>query len=122
MFAETLERWRGVRRSKYMKFVKITDPKKRKTLVRELSDVKCSIRASNLQHRLNKLGLIQVVHSRGRDAEESNLTDHPKNRGYPGIIARPVPVLPLPPEFADTLPIEEVSGTTLGRSAQYYLK
>ena len=40
----------------------------------------------------------------------------------PAVVPPLVPTLPPPPAFAEPLPIEEASGTTLGPRAQHYLK
>ena len=40
-----------------MTFIKITDPKQREALARELQDTKREIQASNMQDRLDNIGL-----------------------------------------------------------------
>ena len=109
-----------------MTFIKITDSKQREVLAREMAEVKQSIRTSNLQHRLDKFGLSRDLSKVFRPVVEaqretaSQITR--KIDDLPLALPGQVPALPPTPAFANPLPIEEASGTTLGPRAQYYFK
>ena len=105
-----------------MTFIKITDPKQREALARELAEVKQSIRASNLQHRLDKLGLSRDLSKVFKPVVEAQREAASQITRTIEDLPAQVPALPPPPAFADPLPIEEASGTTLGPRTQHYLK
>ena len=102
-----------------MTFIKITDPKQRKALARELHETIRTIQASNLQHRLYKIGLSRDLSKMFKPVDEhqrkaaKNITKT--------IEDLPVPALPPPPpKFADPLPITPSTDTVLGPRAQQY--
>ena len=105
-----------------MTFIKITDPKQREALARELAEVKQSIRASNLQHRLDKLGLSRDLSKVFKPVVEAQKEAASQITRTIEDLPAQVPALPPPPAFTDPLPIEEASGTTLGSRTQHYLK
>ena len=110
-----------------MTFIKITDPKQREALAREFQETKRSIQASNMQHRLEKMGLDRdlskifkpVVEAQREAASKITKTIE----DIPIAPPTPMPALPPPANFADPLPIEPPHGTTyLGPRATQYLK
>lgn len=109
-----------------MTFIKITDPKQREALAREFQETKRSIQASNMQQRLEKMGLDRdltkifkpVVEAQKEAA--SKITK--KIEDIPIAPPAALPALPPPAEFADPLPIEPSHGTHLGPRATQYLK
>lgn len=105
-----------------MTFIKITDPKQRESLEMELQETKRSIQASNLQHRLDKLGLSRDLSKVFKPVVEAQKEAASQITKKIEDLPAALPALPPPPEFADPLPIEEASGTILGPRAQHYLR
>ena len=110
-----------------MTFIKITDPKQREALAREFQETKRSIQASNMQHRLEKMGLERDLSKIFKPVVEAQKEAASKiTRTIEDIpIALPAPVPALPPPAAvqeDPLPIEPPHGTRLGPRATQYLK
>ena len=109
-----------------MSFIKITDPKQREALAREFQETKRSIQASNMQHRLEKMGLdrdLSKIFKPVVEAQKEAASKITKTiEDIPIAPPNPVPALPPPAEFADPLPIEPPHGTQLGPRATQYLK
>ncbi|XP_063418032.1 uncharacterized protein LOC134700582 [Mytilus trossulus] len=109
-----------------MTFIKITDPKQREALARDLQETKRSIQASDMQRRLDKIGLSRdlskilkpVVETQKETASQivKKIEDIP--------LALPTPLLALPPPAADDdpLPIEQALTTNLSPRAAHYLQ
>ena len=108
-----------------MAFIKITDPKQREALAKELHDVKRRIQADSLQQRLEKQGLSRDLTKFFRpvvEAQEKTAAQIGKKIEDLPTMPPPLPALP-PPEIADPLPIDQTSiHTTLGPRAQKYLQ
>ena len=114
-----------------MTFIKITDPKQREALARDLQETKRSIQASDMQRRLDKIGLSRdlskifkpVVETQKETA--SQITK--KIEDIPLALPAPVPALPPPLPAAegeddDPLAIEQALKTNLGPRAAHYLQ
>ena len=106
-----------------MTFIKITDPKQREALARELHETKRSIQASNMQHRLDKIGLNRDLSKVFKPVVEAQREAATKITKTIEDLPAAVPALPPPPpEFADPLPIAPPPDTVLGPRAQQYLQ
>ena len=106
-----------------MTFIKITDPKQREALARELHETKRSIQASNLQHRLDKIGLSRDLSKMFKPVVEAQREAATKITKTIEDLPAAVPALPPPPpEFADPPAIASASDTVIGPLAQQYLK
>ena len=106
-----------------MTFIKITDPKQREALAKELHDTKRSIQSSNMQHRLDKIGLSRDLSKMFKPVVEAQLEAASKITKTIKDLPTAVPTLPPPPpEFADPLPIAPPTDTVLGPQAQQYLQ
>lgn len=113
-----------------MTFIKITDPKQREALARDLQETKRSIQASDMQRRLDKIGLSRdlskifkpVVETQKETA--SQITK--KIEDIPLALPAPVPALPPPlptdEDDDDQLAIEQALKTNLGPRAAHYLQ
>ena len=106
-----------------MTFIKITDPKQREALAKEFHETKRSIQASNMQHRLDKIGLSRDLSRVFKPVVETQQEAASKITKTIEDLPAAVPALPPPlPEFADPLPIAPPTDTVLGPRAQQYLQ
>ncbi|XP_071137295.1 uncharacterized protein [Mytilus edulis] len=102
-----------------MTFIKITDPKQREALAKELQDTKRAIQASNLQHRLSNIDLDRDLTKVFKPVVEAQKAAASQITQKIEELPAPVPALPPPPE---PLPIEPPMNTILGPRAQKFLK
>ena len=95
-----------------MTFIKITDPKQRKALARELQDTQRKIQASNMQDRLDKIGLSRDLSKVFKPVVEAQKEAASKITKVIADLPAAMPALPPPPpEFADPLPIAPPTDT-----------
>lgn len=105
-----------------MTFIKITDPKQREALARELQDLKRSIQTSNMQHRLDNIGLDRDLARMFKPVVEAQKEAASQITKTIEELPAPMPALPPPTDLAHPLAIEPPQDTRLGPRATQYLQ